>query len=181
VRTFFARLLGARTEERAWRIGADGEAIVAAELAGVRLRDPRWCALHAIPVGDRGSDIDHLVIGPGCIYTVNTKHHPRASIWIAGNTFLVNGTNQPYMRNSRHEAARAARLLTAAVGFPVHVEAVIVPVNARSVTIKRAPDGVHVVPRGQFARWLLQQEDFYPVPALHSIYEAARRSTTWQR
>lgn len=153
---------------------------MAAELAAVRQRDPRWCALHAIPVGDRGSDIDHLVIGPGCVYTVNTKHHPRASIWVGGNTFMVNGAKRPYIRNSRHEAERAARLLTAAVGFRVHVEAVIVPVRARSVTVKSTPDHVHVVPRRQFKRWLLRQEDFYPEAAVHAIYEAARRSTTWQ-
>jgi hypothetical protein len=31
--------------------------------------------LHAVPVGDRGSDIDHVVIGHGGVYTVNTKTH----------------------------------------------------------------------------------------------------------
>ena len=44
-------------------IGADGEARVAANLEILHRRDPRWCAIHAVPVGDRGSDIDHVVVG----------------------------------------------------------------------------------------------------------------------
>ncbi|MCA1007286.1 NERD domain-containing protein [Rhodococcus hoagii] len=180
VKTFFARLLGVRTEERAWRIGADGEEAVAARLAKVVRKDPRWRVLHAIPVGARGSDIDHLVVGPGGVFTVNAKHHPRANIWVAGNAFLVNGTKQPYIRNSRHEAARAARLLTAACGFDVPAVPVIVTVNARAVTVKSPPDGVHVVQRMHFARWLLRREDVHPPAAVEAVYEAARRSTTWQ-
>lgn len=180
VRTVFARLLGVRTEERAWRIGADGEEAVAARLAKVVRKDPRWRVLHAIPVGTRGSDIDHLVVGPGGVFTVNAKHHPRANIWVAGNAFLVNGTKQPYIRNSRHEAARAAKLLTAACGFDVPAVPVIVTVNARAVTVKSPPDGVHVVQRMHFASWLLRREDVHPPAAVDAVYEAARRSTTWQ-
>ncbi|WP_337456585.1 nuclease-related domain-containing protein [Prescottella sp. D32] len=179
-KTFFARLLGVHTEERAWRIGADGEEAVAARLARVVRKDPRWRVLHAIPVGVRGSDIDHLVVGPGGVFTVNAKHHPRADIWVAGSTFLVNGTRQPYIRNSRHEAARAAKLLTAACGFDVAAEPVIVTVNARAVTVKSPPDGVHVVPRMHVAGWLLRQRDVHPPETVEALYEAARRSTTWQ-
>ncbi|WP_404314966.1 nuclease-related domain-containing protein [Prescottella equi] len=149
-------------------------------LARVVRKDPRWRVLHAIPVGVRGSDIDHLVVGPGGVFTVDAKHHPRADIWVAGSTFLVNGTRQPYIRNSRHEAARAAKLLTAACGFDVAAEPVIVTVNARAVTVKSPPDGVHVVPRMHVARWLLRQRDVHPPETVEALYEAARRSTTWQ-
>lgn len=43
---------------------------------------------------------------------------------------MIIGQRQPYIRNSRHEAGRAARLLTAACGFPVAVTGVVVPVGA---------------------------------------------------
>ncbi len=113
VRTFVARVLGAHTDERAWRIGADGEEKVAARLDKLAKKDPRWTFLHAIPVGESGSDIDHLVLGPGGVFTLNAKHHPGARIWIRGNGFRVNGTQVPYVRNSRHEAQPASRLLVA--------------------------------------------------------------------
>jgi hypothetical protein len=101
--------VGARTEERAWRIGADGEQAVAAQLTRL---GPSWRVLHAVRVGDHGSDIDHVVIGPAGVFTVNAKHHPNTSIWVGGDTFMVNGQRVPYVRNSRHEARRAARRLS---------------------------------------------------------------------
>ena len=180
VKTFLARVLGVKTDERSWRIGADGEEKVGVQLAKVAKKDPRWRFLHAIPVGDRGSDIDHLVIGPGGIFTLNAKHHPGAKIWVGGDTFMVNSNRQPYIRNSRHEAARAAKLLTAACGFPVHAEGVVVTVNADDLTVKKAPAGVHVVPRMQVARWLRRHSDILDSDVLDQIFDAARRSTTWR-
>jgi hypothetical protein len=180
VRTVLARVLGVHTDERAWRIGADGEEKVAVQLAKVAKRDSRWRFLHAIPVGDRGSDIDHLLIGPGGIFTVNAKNHPGAKIWVGGNTFMVNGHRQPYVRNARYEAERAAKLLTAACGFPVHVQGLIVTVNADDVVIKSEPDGVNVTWRDNLVKWLLRHGDIHAPETLDAIYGAARRSTTWQ-
>lgn len=180
VRSLLSRMLGMHTDERSWRIGADGEEKVAARLAKLTKKDPRWRVLHAIPVGTRGADIDHLVIGPGGIFTINAKHHPDATIWVAGDTFLVNGHKQPYIRNSRHEAARAGKLLTSACGFPVHVEGIVVTVNAKDVRMKRAPSDVHIVQRMHIAHWLARHGEVHPDPALEEIYDAARRSTTWR-
>lgn len=180
VKTLLARVLGVHTDERGWRIGADGEEKVAAQLEKVAKKDPRWRFLHAIPVGDRGSDIDHLVIGPGGIFTVNAKNHPNAKIWVGGNTFMVNGHRQPYIRNARYEADRAAKLLAAACGFPVHVQGLIVTVNAQDVVIKSEPDGVNVTWRNNLVKWLLRHGDIHGSDTLDAVFEAARRSTTWQ-
>jgi hypothetical protein len=179
VRTLVARLLGVRTDERAWRIGADGEEMVAAQLAKLARKDPRWQFLHAIPVGKRGSDIDHLVIGPGGVFTLNAKHHPRSNVWVGGDTCLVNGQRQPYIRNSRHEARRAGHLLTRGCGFPVAVTGVVVPVGASNVTIRTAPADVYVVNRMRLARWLADRRPVLPDDAIAAIFTAARRSTTW--
>ncbi len=180
VRTLVARVMRVHTDERAWRLGADGEEKVAAQFDKVLKRDPRWQFIHAIPVGTRGSDIDHLVIGPGGVFTINTKNHPDAKLWVGGDTFLVNGNRQPYVRNARHEAARAAKLLTEACGFPVHVEGVIAPVNAIEVTIKTAPKDIHVVPRRQVAKWILRHGDVLSQEQQAALFDAARRSTTWK-
>ena len=37
-------------------------------------------------------------------------------IWVAGNTFMVNGHRQPYIRNSRSESRRVERALSAKMG-----------------------------------------------------------------
>jgi hypothetical protein len=104
-----------------------------------------------------------------------------ARIWVGEHTFLVNGVRQPYLRNSRHEAERASRLLTAACGFPVEVAGVVVPVRADDIVIKTAPVGAHVVSGRRLGRWLRRHVLTLDDASVEAIYEAARRSTTWRR
>ncbi len=178
VRTFLARAFGVRTDERAWRIGADGEQAVAARLA--RLGD-RWKVLHAVPVGDKGSDIDHVVIGPAGVFTVNAKHHPDATVWVGGDTFMVNGRRVPYVRNSRYEARRTAKLLRAAGAGPVAVKGLIAVMGARGgFTVKTQPEGVVVTTRKEIGKWLARQPETLTEEQVDALYEIARRSDTWQ-
>jgi hypothetical protein len=180
VRTLVARVLGVHTDERAWRIGADGEELVAAELATLVRRDPKWHVLNAIPVGENDADIDHLVIGPGGVYSLNTKHHPHAKIWVGGNTFMINGARVPYVRNSAHEASRASRLLSRACAFRVTVGGVIVPVRATSLIVKTQPDAVFVVARNALAAWLSRRPVVLDDATVDRVFDAGRRSTTWR-
>lgn len=181
VRTVLARVFDAKTEERAWRIGADGEKVVGARLD--RLAGRGWHVLHAVPVGERGSDIDHVVIGPGGVYTVNTKNHPGASVWVGKRGVRVNGHRAPYLRNSRHEAARASRLLTAAAGLDVQVRPVLVFLTGRlipNVTIKQMLDDVLVLDRTDIPGAFKRTPRLLADQAVTAVYAAARRSTTWQ-
>jgi hypothetical protein len=143
IKTVLARILRVDTDERAWRVGADGEEEVARRL---RKLGDGWHVLHAVPVGTNGSDIDHVVIGPGGVFTLNTKNRRGKKVWTAEKALFVNGQRTDYLRNSRHEAERAARLLSSAAGASVHVEPVIVVISEK-LTIKHKPDGVHVVSR----------------------------------
>jgi hypothetical protein len=180
VRTIVARLTGAKTDERAYRIGADGEEEVARQLARL---GPQWHVLHAVPVGDRNSDIDHVAIGPSGVFTINTKNHPQANVWVCGDTFKVNGSNQHYIRNSRHEAQRAARLLSAAAGFDVEVRGVIAVMGAhRGFIVKEQPrDGVvRVVTRREVVKNLSHLQPVLGGPSIARIFDVARHLSTWQ-
>ena len=179
VRAVLARIMGVHTDERAWRLGADGEVSVGAQLDKLMKRDPRWRCLHSVPVGSNDADIDHLVIGPGGVFSLNAKNHPGARIWVAGDSFMVNGVRVAYVRNSRHEALRASRLLTAACGFPVEATGVVVPVNAHEVTVKKSPPDVEVINRRRLRHWLRRRPEVLGVSAGDAIFEQARRSATW--
>ncbi|HEY0187721.1 MAG TPA: nuclease-related domain-containing protein [Cellulomonas sp.] len=180
VRTFLARALGVRTDERAWRIGADGEEKVAAQIDRLIRRDPRWRVLHSVPVGAGDSDIDHVLVGPGGVCTLNTKHHPGARIWVHHDAVRVNGSRVPYVRNARFEAARASRMLTAVLGWPVEVTGVIVPVNAADLTIKAAPADVAIVNRRRLDGWLASRPERLDAAGAEAIFTAARRPATWR-
>jgi len=177
MRYFVARILGVKTDERAWRIGANGETKVARELATL---GPAWRVLHVVEVGQNGSDIDHVVIGPPGVITLNTKCHPDGKAWVSEHQVMVNGQRVPYLRNSRHEAERATRLLSTACGRPIVVSAAIVFVDLVSLKEKQMPQDVHVTTRPRLVRWLKSLPIAIDETAVNEIYSKASLSTTWQ-
>lgn len=153
-RSFLGRVLGAdplSPESRAWFRGALGEIAVGRVLARL---GPEWTVLHAVPVGAGASDIDHVLIGPGGVFTLNTKNHSGQPVWVAGRTLMVAGKKQRHIPNAVHEAARAAKLLTTALGEAVAVTGVLVLVEPKSLTVREKPADVVVLTSGQLLRWL---------------------------
>ncbi|MCR6492457.1 nuclease-related domain-containing protein [Cellulomonas sp. P24] len=179
VRTWLGRLVDAHTDERAWRIGADAEESIGEELE--RLITHGWRVLHSVPVGAGDSDIDHVLIGPPGVLTVNSKHHPGANVWVVPKQIRVNNQPVPYLRNSRHEAARAAKLLTAAAGFPVPATAVLIfRLGSGSLTIREHPGDVLVYRATKAFTALRNLPPRLTVAQVGALYEAARWHSTWQ-
>jgi hypothetical protein len=58
-----------RRDFAAWSQGAEGEEVVGKILEG--LVEEGWCVIHDVSFG-RGN-IDHIVVGPGGIFTIETK------------------------------------------------------------------------------------------------------------
>jgi hypothetical protein len=168
-----------RQELRAWRTGALGEETVASELWRLS-RGTQWRYVHSVPVGNRGSDIDHVLVGPGGVFTVNTKNHRGANIWVGGHTFMVNGQKHPYVRNSLYEATRASNLLSHACGFPVSVRPLIVIVDPRNVTVKNPLADISCTTRYRLRSWIQSQPNVLDGAATEAIFNQARRSTTWR-
>lgn len=108
-KTFLARAVDAKTDERAFRVGAAGEEAVGPRLE--RLAKHGWKMLHSVSVGKGKSDIDHLLIGPGGVFTINTKNHPGGKVWVGEHAIRVNGQPTHYLRNSRFEAQRVEKAL----------------------------------------------------------------------
>ncbi|ROS52457.1 nuclease-related domain-containing protein [Frigoribacterium sp. PhB118] len=152
--SFAARLFGRNpipSSARSWYVGLLGELAVAERL---RALPGDWLVLHSVPVGDRGSDIDHVLVSPsGRVLTLNTKHSPGGKVWVSPIAFLVNGQRQPYLRNSSHEAARAAKLLSTSTGGTVDALAVIVVVGA-TLSHNGEPRDVAVVTLNHLVRFL---------------------------
>jgi hypothetical protein len=179
VRSFVSRLLGAPAEDRPFRAGADGEEQVEHQLSKL---PNGWHVLHSLPAGSRSSDVDHVVVGPGGVFTVSAKHHPGATVWVDGDTFLVNETKHPYVRDARQVAVRATRSLTELSGFAVPAIAVIAVVGAhQGLTVKSQPgDGaVHVVPRRNLVNWLVTHRPILTPDQVEVVSDRASRSSAW--
>ncbi|MCU1368563.1 MAG: hypothetical protein JWL72_4657 [Ilumatobacteraceae bacterium] len=176
VLNLIARAFGMKTDERAWRIGAKGEREVGDELAKL---PTEWRVLHAVEVGDHGSDIDHVVIGPPGVFTLNTKCHPGGRVWVGEHAVRVNGHPSRYLRNSRFEAERASRLLSRSCGFTVPVRAAIVFVGLDDFKIAQQPTDVDVTTRRRMRAWLTTLPIALNAPQIDVIHAAARSSASW--
>ena len=177
VANFVARLIGVKTDERAWRVGAKGEEKVARELAKL---GAGWRVLHAVEVGENGSDIDHIVIGPAGVFTLNAKRHPRGKAWVGERMVMVNGQRTDYLRNSRFEAKRACRLLSEACERPVSVTPAVVFVDLDDFNVKQMPADVHVTTRLRLVALLRSLPAQLEDSAVQEIYAKARLSNTWK-
>jgi hypothetical protein len=160
-----------REETHRWFVGATGERKVAALLSRL---GPRWFVLHSVPVGAGDTDIDHVVIGPGGVFTINTKHHSGKTIWVAPKTFLVNGQKQRYLDSSRAEASTAAGALEASTVTPI-----IALVGAKSLTIREAPRDVKVLHDHELVRWLKRRPEVLSADEVAELSSAASDARTW--
>jgi hypothetical protein len=168
-------LFGEHSQERAWRRGAEGEEEVGWQL---RKLGDGWKVIHGVPVGTGDSDIDHVVIGPPGVFTLNTKNHLGGRVTVTSKAIYVNGTFQPYLAKSRAEGKRATKLLTNSCGYEVIAEPLVV-IMANELKIKSLTEGVHVVGRKQITRWLLNQRQTLLPEEVDAIYAIARRRSTW--
>lgn len=142
VRRALDRILGRESEWDPWFKGLAGERIAGAELD--RLTARGWKVLHSIPL-TRGGDIDHLLVGPGGVFTVNTKNLRGKSVWIGDDMVKVDhGPPHPYPARSRAEARLARGVLERHCPFPVEVEPVLVFVGVRDLPRATTPLQVRV-------------------------------------
>ena len=178
-RSRLRRIFGASPLSEAswpWYKGALGEMTVGRILAGL---GPEWLVLHAVPVGSGWSDIDHVLVGPAGVFTLNTKNHRGQTIWVAGQTLMVSGMKQRHLYNSAHEAARASKLLSAAVGTAVDVTGVVVLVEPQRLTVKQKPRQVLVVTERQLLGCLQRRRIVLSEEQVQSIASAAVNARTW--
>lgn len=161
-----------------WYRGALGEIAVGNILAQL---PEGWHARHALPVGTRETDIDHLVVGPGGVFTINTKHHAGKRIWVAGRTLLVDGQYQQYIRNATGEAGRVAKLLGERMPHPVHVHPLLVMVDPKSITVKAQPERVQVLNSHEVRRWLRQQPATLNPAAVAVVLAVIDDPTVWRQ
>jgi hypothetical protein len=165
-------------DARSWYTGAIGEMHVGAHLEQL---GPEWTVLNSVPVGKDHSDIDHVLIGPAGVFTVNTKHHSGAKIWVGSRMVMVAGQKTSYLRNSRHESERASKLLTQATGMPVQAYSLLVIVDPASITVRQRPDYVTVLTARELVRWLKRRKRTLDATSVSRIADVAANPRTWHK
>lgn len=174
VRAHLARVLGVRIDERAWWKGANGARVTARWLG--RLPDG-WHVFHEVPAGERGATIDHVVIGPGGVFTVNTKN-VTGKLWVGSTGIRHNGHRTDFLSTATGQARRASRLLSTALGRLVPVRSVLA-ILADEWTITEEPAEVLVRgPRGA-KNLMLSQPVVLSMREVAELAVAAAKPATW--
>ena len=160
-----------------WRTGLVGEQAVGDSLEELKARG--WRILHAIR-WPSGADIDHLAIGPAGVFTINSKHHPNAHVWVGDHMIRVSNRTTDHVRFSTAEAERTAKVLHRWCGWPVPVRPVIAIVGAADIKITAAAPPVMVVDGLTVAEQLATLPRQIPEHRVSSVFEVARRADVWK-
>lgn len=167
-------------DARARRALLNPDEALAAELIRLTQLDPRWGFLQSVQsVGSR-TELEHWVIGPGGVYLCNAKHLPGSRLYVAGDNFLVDGKDAPYVPQIRDEADRGSDSLTRSTTFDLEVMGVIVPINDRKLTVDEQPYAVEVLEHGTVADWLLNRPEGLGAWQIRDAFEAARQTQSWR-
>lgn len=178
VRRFFERVTDARTEDRSWRLGAEGEERVAAILA--KHLDERWVVVHDLTIGSKGANLDHLLIGPAGVFALNTKNLS-GRLTVYDRAILQNGHKTAIVPRALREARKVQEHLTAASGRPVGAWSVLVLAGKCEIQVKKPPSDLTVVSASKLARWIAQLPGGkLTAGEVLSLERAARDPGTWR-
>jgi nuclease-like protein len=162
-----------------WDIGADGEEIVGAVLdAGLPEADG-WHVIHSVVVRKGGGDIDHIVVGPPGVFTLNAKHHVGKTVRVSESEYRVDGGRRDYLDKAISEGTNASSRLSSACSFYVPAYPVLVVVGVAGLRIDAQPRGIHVVDCDGIVEWLRSLPPVLNQHQAASIAERAGNPATW--
>jgi hypothetical protein len=135
--------------------------------------------LHSVPIGNGDTDIDHVVIGPPGVFTINTKNHSGQEVWIGGQGLFVSGKTTRYIYAAIDEATAAEKRLSAASDLTVPISPVIVLLSPGVRTVKAEPEGgVRVVSDAELLD-ILCGRPVFSTEQVAQIVRAAIKPETW--
>jgi nuclease-like protein len=146
-----------------------------------RLTAYAWHVLHNVPMGRQGDVIEHLLIGPGGVYTVTARSHPGSTVVVDTHVVRVDGRATSYVRDARLEARRARALLADAVGSQVVVRPVVVIEEAGALDLAPTtmPDDVLVLDGADVPGLFPRVPARLSADLIDRLAAAARARSTW--
>lgn len=170
-----------RLRDRAkwYDVGGDGEEIVGAVLDAGFPEDDGWHVIHSVVVSKHGADIDHIVVGPPGVFTLNAKHHAGKSVDISESEYRVDGGPRDYLDAARVEGTNASSCLSTACAFNVVAHPVLVVVGSADLHIDAQPEGIHVVDCDGVVEWLRSLPPVLNQDQAAAIAERVEDSATW--
>ncbi len=131
--------------------------------------------LDGIPAGSGGASIDHVVIGPGGVFTVRDR---AGHVRLTARSITVDGEPTDDLPAAVADARRIERFLTRAVGYLVHAKPVV-SLLVGEFELVESPDEVAVVPADGLSAWLADRPGALTSREVEDLVTATSRVTTW--
>jgi len=141
--------LAPRQSTTAWRTGADGEVSVGTVLDG--LASFGWRALHDRRVPGKRSNIDHLVVGPGGVFTVDAKRY-KGRLTVSRGVVRVAGRDVTKLLDQARGQAAVATAALDPHPAAASVQPVLCFVGTELPRKHTVVGGVHLVTRKGLSR-----------------------------
>jgi hypothetical protein len=158
-------------EDPSYRAGVAGEQRTAGILAGLERRGYR--VLHALPLSPR-KDLDHLLIGSGGIFAVNTKATTYEVALRSGEAYS-DGYRQNWVESIGRDAGVVAEILSRAARMHLECE----PLLSVWSTVGVLAAGPVMWAGECLQDAVLSRPALFPESWVDVIYNAARRSDAW--
>ncbi|WP_029289735.1 nuclease-related domain-containing protein [Cellulomonas sp. HZM] len=147
-----------------------------------RLGAEGWQVVHDVPLGRQGSVVEHLLIGPGGIFSVGEKRVPGSRIRLEGTAIEVDGQAVPYLRDARLEAGRVRDLLVAGGCASITVRSIVVVQGDLEVVGRQDPLApTLVVPRHVVPAVFRAMPTVLDPSRVGALGHVARLRATWSR
>lgn len=154
-------------------LGIEGELQTAGMLSTLDHRG--FKALHSIELSD-AKDIDHLVIGPTGVFTINSKKTSYPVAVEDDGTVKVHGYRQNWLADAQRDARIVQRRLCECTGLELTVEGLVSVWNG-----DHPVEGFHqqIVPGDEIVEALTQHYPVLTAAAVDITYGIARLPRTW--
>jgi hypothetical protein len=148
------------------RLGAEAERWTSSALR--TLRRSGWSVVDSVLF--EGFDVDHVLVGPGGVFAIETKF--TSMPWRERGGALVGPFGDPIGQTV--QGARKVRLLLGSMGHVVRVTPVLLAWGKGSSELRRGIiDGVMVIPGSELKRWMSEirkaDNDILPSDEVHAI------------
>lgn len=135
-----------------------------------------------LPELDHGAANDRagfLAIGPSGLFAITVADHGRARVMIAGDVVQINGKRPPYVAETRRDAKRASKALSAAVGLTVPVTPVLTFVGSGVISVYGLPSNCMVSTHRELDRLLLAGGNRISPATAEKLSRVAQAPSTW--
>jgi hypothetical protein len=132
-----------------------------------------------LDVGARDERAGFLAIGPSGLFAVTIAAHGRARVLVAGDVVQINGKRPAYVAETRRDAKRASKALSAAVGLTVPVTPVLTFVGSGVISVYGLPKECLVATHRELDRLLVAGGSRISPATAEKLSAIARQPTTW--